>query len=177
MKVSFFAIPAFIAGVFAGPIARDASSAEVNALVANLQQSVLAHDAHINSTIAQMNSGSTAEQNATAIASIQKDLDAISISFVQASQAVPSQKTSLSGRSDPTKPIENAIPKLEKTIDDLICTIKALLPFVGNGALGPTLDNLNALVDGLLFTLTPLLAGLLDPLLTGVGSLLQSLLT
>lgn len=46
MKASFFAIPALIAGAFAGPVARD-TSADVNALVGNLKQSVLAHDASI----------------------------------------------------------------------------------------------------------------------------------
>lgn len=120
-----------------------------------------------------MNEASTAQQNATSIASIQRDLDAIQSSFVNAKEAVPARKSILFGRQTP---VEDAIPQLQTTLDDLFETVKLLVPVAGPGVLAPILDNLNATVDSLLTALTPLLGGLLDGLLTGVGGLLASLL-
>lgn len=128
-----------------------------------------------------MNSASTAEQNATSVASIQKDLEAISASFISAKKAVPApkqQKGGLLGTGLLARqaPVQEAIPQLIITLDDLFATVKLLVPVAGPGVLAPVLDNLNATVDSLLVALTPLLENLLNGLLTGVGGLLASLL-
>lgn len=78
-----------------------------------------------------MNEASTAQQNATAIASIQNDLEGIIASFQTATKSLPEpeQKKIVTRQT----PVEDAIPELETTLDDLFQTVKLLIPVAGPG--------------------------------------------